>query len=73
MALESRLGGREGSDMWSAVILSLPGSVPVICLDSLLKPFGWMKSGRDGREGCSGERRQSSETKVGKCRVCSEG
>lgn len=59
--------------MRSAVIfLSLPGSVPVICLDSV-KPFGWMNSGRDGREGCSGERRQSSETKVGKCRVCSEG
>lgn len=35
-------------------LLSLPGNVPMIWLDSV-RPFGWMHSGREGKEGCSGQ------------------
>lgn len=45
------------------ILLSLPGNVPIIWLDSV-RPFGWLHSGREGKEGRSGQWRQSSGTKV---------
>lgn len=45
------------------ILLPLPGNVPIIWLDSV-RPFGWMHSGREGKEGSSGPWRQSSGTKV---------
>lgn len=42
------------------ILLSLLGNVPIICLDSV-RPFGWMHSGREGKEESSGQWRQRAQ------------
>lgn len=73
VALESGFGGWEGSDVWSASLHIIAWQCACYLSGLFVRPFGWMNSNTDGREGCSGERRQSSGTKVGTCMVCSEG
>lgn len=38
-----------------------------------LRPFGWMNSDKDGKEGCSWQRRQSSGRKVGSAQYAQPG